>query len=108
MHSPASNGIDCPHVVASACPEIDHKTRNWGLSLIGKCSRFLGFVEGTDREVAEAAVVDELDLSHKQRKRLAATKWRHIARESQTSHYFCLHTAQVAPASADDPAYAWS
>ena len=46
------------------------RPRTWGLSLIGKRSRFLGFLEAADREAAEAAVADELDLSHKQRKRL--------------------------------------
>jgi hypothetical protein len=44
------------------------KPRAWGLSLIGKRRRFLGFVEATDWEAAKTAVVDE--LSHKQRKRL--------------------------------------
>ena len=44
--------------------------RAWGLSLNGKRVRFLGFVEATDQEAAESAVVDELALSHKQRKRL--------------------------------------
>ena len=46
------------------------RPRTWGLSLIGKRSRFLGFVEATDQEAAESAVVDGLGLSHKQRKRL--------------------------------------
>ena len=46
------------------------KLRAWGLSLNGKRVRFLGFVEATDQEAAESAVVDELGLSHKQRKRL--------------------------------------
>ena len=46
------------------------KLRAWGLSLNGKRVRFLGFVEATDQEAAESAVVDELALSHKQRKRL--------------------------------------
>src|SRR3974390_3618579 len=40
------------------------RPRTWGLSLIGKRSRFLGFVEATDQEAAESAVVDG------QRKRL--------------------------------------
>jgi hypothetical protein len=46
------------------------KPRAWGLSLIGKRRRFLGFVEATDPEAAKTAVVDELRLRHKQRKRL--------------------------------------
>jgi hypothetical protein len=46
------------------------KLRAWGLSLNGKRVRFLGFVEAADQEAAESAVVDELGLSHKQRKRL--------------------------------------
>ena len=48
------------------------KLRAWGLSLNGKRVRFLGFVEATGQEAAESAVVDELGLSHKQRKRLVA------------------------------------
>ena len=39
---------------------------------MGKRRRFLGFVEATDQEAAESAVVIELGLSHKQRKRLVA------------------------------------
>ena len=46
------------------------KLRAWGLSLNGKRVLFLGFVEATDQEAAESAVVDELGLSHKQRRRL--------------------------------------
>src|SRR5215472_13167352 len=46
------------------------KLRAWGLSLNGKRVRFLGFVEATNQEAAESTVVDELGLSHKQRKRL--------------------------------------
>ena len=46
------------------------KLRAWGISLNGKRVRFLGFVEATDQEAAESAVVDGLGLSHKQRKRL--------------------------------------
>jgi hypothetical protein len=46
------------------------RPRAWGLSLIGKRRRFLGFVEATNREEAKTAVVDEFELSHKQRKRL--------------------------------------
>ena len=42
----------------------------WGFSLNGKRVRFLGFVEATNQEAAESTVVDELGLSHKQRKRL--------------------------------------
>jgi hypothetical protein len=50
------------------------KPRAWGLSLNGKRIRFLGFVEATDQEAAEAAIVDELSLSHKQRRRLVVQK----------------------------------
>ena len=46
------------------------KLRAWGISLNGKRVRFLGFVEATDQEAVESAVVDELGLSRKQRKRL--------------------------------------
>ena len=46
------------------------KPRAWGLSLNGKRVRFLGFMEATDQETAESAIVDELGLSHKQRRRL--------------------------------------
>jgi hypothetical protein len=46
------------------------KLRAWGLSLNRKRVRFLGFVDATDREAAKSAVVDDLALSHKQRKRL--------------------------------------
>src|SRR6516165_1424935 len=46
------------------------KLRAWGLSLNGKRVRFLGFVEATNQEAAESTGVDELGLSHKQRKRL--------------------------------------
>ena len=46
------------------------KLRAWGLSLNGKRVRFLGFVEATDQAAAESAIVDELSLSHKQRRRL--------------------------------------
>jgi hypothetical protein len=46
------------------------KLRAWGLSLNRKRVRFLGFVEATDQEAAESAVVDELGLSHGQRRRL--------------------------------------
>jgi hypothetical protein len=40
------------------------RPRAWGLSLIGKRRRFLGFVEATNREEAKTAVVDEFELSH--------------------------------------------
>ena len=46
------------------------KLRAWGLSLNRKGVRFLGFVEATDQEAAESAIMDELSLSHKQRRRL--------------------------------------
>jgi hypothetical protein len=46
------------------------KPRAWGLSLNGKRVRFLGFVEATDQEAAESAMVAELSLSRKQRRRL--------------------------------------
>jgi hypothetical protein len=46
------------------------KLRAWGLSLNGKRVQFLGFVDATDQEAAESVVVDELGLSHKQRRRL--------------------------------------
>jgi hypothetical protein len=46
------------------------KLRAWGISLNGKGVLFFGFVEAMDREAAKTAVVDELALSHKQRKQL--------------------------------------
>jgi hypothetical protein len=61
-----SNGIDRPMLR----PRTRTRPRAWGISLAGKRRRLLGFVEAIDEEAAKAAVVDELRLSHKLRKRL--------------------------------------
>jgi hypothetical protein len=74
LRSPAGNGL---LTAMSLRPRVREpiktrtpKSRAWGLSLNGKRVRFLGFVEATDWEAAKTAVVDELALSQKLRKRL--------------------------------------
>jgi hypothetical protein len=68
LRNSASNGIEAR---MSLRPRARIRPRAWGISLIGeKRRRLIGFVEAIDEETAKAAAVDELRLSHEQRKRL--------------------------------------
>jgi len=44
--------------------------RSWRVTIMRKRGQFLGYVQATDREAAEAAAVDVFKLNDEQRKRL--------------------------------------
>jgi hypothetical protein len=47
------------------------KLRSWRVSILRSRAHYLGTVEASDQEAAEAAAVAQFDLSEEQRKRLA-------------------------------------
>ena len=47
------------------------KLRNWRVSIMRSRARYLGTVEARDERTAEAAAVEQFDLSEEQRRRLA-------------------------------------
>jgi hypothetical protein len=53
----------------------EKKNRTWAVSLIRKHGQFLGYVEASDRETAEAAAVVRFNLSEEQRGRLVIQEW---------------------------------
>jgi hypothetical protein len=59
-----------PRIRKSTVRTVTVRSRAWGLAVVGKRHQFLGFVEAKDGEAARAALLDELNLSPKQRKRL--------------------------------------